>query len=110
MPTHPEVPSKRSKRRRRCRNCGELFEPKRSWQHFCREACKAEFHRYGSAFGPLKERLTKLVRSIVRPIIDEEIEAGLAVFRSAYDRQLAALTGEVSRLRAVIKANSKGAH
>ena len=52
------------KRRKRCANCGELFEPTKPHKRFCKEACRKEFHHHGSAFGPLRDKLVKLVREI----------------------------------------------
>lgn len=53
------------KRRVRCDNCNELFEKTRKDHRFCKEGCRKEFFANGgNAFGPLKTRLEKLVRSI----------------------------------------------
>lgn len=30
-----------------CQYCGEPYKPAKAWQKFCREACRAAFHREG---------------------------------------------------------------
>lgn len=27
-----------------CQNCQNLFKPARSWQHFCCQKCRSQFH------------------------------------------------------------------
>lgn len=66
----------RPPRRRRCRNCGELFHPIKPNQVFCSNAqhrredggsCKDEYHRFGAAYGPLKDQLERLIaRTVAR--------------------------------------------
>lgn len=48
--------------RKRCKNCPKMFPKTRPNREFCSPACKKEFHRHGSAFGPLKETLQNLVK------------------------------------------------
>lgn len=78
----PTPDAKKPLKRRRCDNCSELFPRTRRWQRFCCAECKNEFHRHGSAFGPLKDKLTKLVRSLVQqmiePVVKAEVEARVA--------------------------------
>ena len=75
MPLSPEGQRKRraairaqaepeKKRRKRCDNCGGFFYRNRKNQRFCKKQCKDEFHRCGSAFGPLKDWLLKQVREM----------------------------------------------
>jgi hypothetical protein len=45
----------------RCKNCPKFFPKTRPNREFCSQDCKDEFNRHGSAFGPLRERLTKLI-------------------------------------------------
>lgn len=47
--------------RKRCKNCPKFFELTKPNREFCTPKCKAEFHRYGAAYGPLKEKLERLV-------------------------------------------------
>jgi hypothetical protein len=47
--------------RRRCANCNNFFLKTRKNKRFCKRECKNEFNRYGSAFGPLKDWLTKFI-------------------------------------------------
>jgi hypothetical protein len=51
--------------RRRCSNCDKAFPKTRYNRKFCDKKCKREYEQNGgTAFGPLKTRLEKLVRSI----------------------------------------------
>jgi len=66
-------------RRRRCVNCNRLYKPRKEHQRFCTDAvkddpnhCRREFNRHGSAFGPLKIKLEKLVMKTVREILENE--------------------------------------
>lgn len=69
--------------RKRCENCPKFFEKKRSWQRFCSKECKNQFNKNGSAYGKLKDTLTKLikteissqVRDAVRQLVREEMRA-----------------------------------
>ena len=69
--------------RKRCENCPKFFEKMRKWQRFCSKECKDQFHKNGSAYGKLRDTLTKLitrevasqVRDAVRQIVREEIQA-----------------------------------
>lgn len=47
--------------RRRCLNCNGWFLKTRKNKKFCKPECQQEYNRYGSAFGPLKDYLTKLI-------------------------------------------------
>lgn len=59
LKANPKAPLKR----KRCKNCPKLFWKTRPNKLFCSEQCSREFREHGSAFGPLKEKLEKLVRS-----------------------------------------------
>jgi hypothetical protein len=48
-------------RRHACLNDGKLYWKTRPNKKFCSRKCKEEFNRYGSAFGPLRDWLTKLI-------------------------------------------------
>jgi hypothetical protein len=44
-------------RRKRCLNCNKFFTPKRNVvkkAKFCKDACRKEFWKHGSSFGPIK--------------------------------------------------------
>ena len=44
-------------RRKRCLNCNKPFTPKRNVvkkAKFCKDACRKEFWKHGSSFGPIK--------------------------------------------------------
>jgi hypothetical protein len=78
--TPPQVTADTSKkpRRRRCDNCNALMKPgKKAWKRFCgpedsgQGLCRAEFHRNGGAFGPLKIKLEKLVAKMARERLKE---------------------------------------
>jgi hypothetical protein len=40
-----------------CRQCGISFAPKRSWQRFCTDRCRAAFHIKDKASGDLTRRV-----------------------------------------------------
>ncbi len=69
--------------KKRCENCPKFFDKKTKWQRFCSKECKDQYHNYGSAYGKLRDTLTKLitrevasqVRDVVRLLVREEIEA-----------------------------------
>jgi hypothetical protein len=70
---------------------------------FCSGQCRKQFHRYGNAYGPLKDHLEKLVekriREQVRVIIDRELLAALAGIKTSFARQItdqAALLAELT--------------
>ena len=52
-------------KRKRCRNCDAKFPLTKPNRLFCSTACKNEYGRHGSAFGPLRVKLEKLVRKLV---------------------------------------------
>jgi ribosomal protein L37AE/L43A len=55
--------------RKRCDNCDKRFHKNRKDQRFCCANCRKEFFANGgNAFGPLKVRLEKLVKQLVRPL------------------------------------------
>jgi hypothetical protein len=52
-------------RRARCANCDKPFPKTKPNRKFCKKECKREYEQNGgTAFGPLKTRLEKLVRQI----------------------------------------------
>src|SRR5271156_4605710 len=66
-----EAPTRTNPQRRRCRNCGKLFDAFRIDHWFHNATCRKQFHRDGTAFGKLKQSLTKH--------IEKEITRQLAV-------------------------------
>ena len=74
--------------RRRCWNCDGWFLKTRKNKRFCKASCKDEYNRHGSAFGPLKDYLTKLIQTASK----EEAAKQFAAYVSGKDfrRQLAA--------------------
>lgn len=78
--------------RKRCDNCGAWFPLTRPKRRFCKDECKDEFHYHGSAFGPLKIRLEKLVANLAaEAITPKRLAAAGFVHRS----QLKTLVGRV---------------
>lgn len=72
MPTRPRIPAPLGHARpepkkpgdlpkKRCRNCNKPFPLTKVNRAFCRQECKNEFHNFGSAYGPLKARLEKMI-------------------------------------------------
>ena len=57
------VTVKKKPRRKRCENCNALMEMRVEHKRFCCDNCRKEYHQNGGAFGPLKGRLERLVRS-----------------------------------------------
>ena len=59
-----KLKDRKPKRRGRCANCFKMYvdESPNQIKKFCGDQCKKEFHAHGSAYGPLKVRLEKLVR------------------------------------------------
>jgi hypothetical protein len=56
-------------RKMRCHNCNKLTPKNRYNQKFCSITCKREYEQNGgTAFGPLKTRLEKLVREITKDL------------------------------------------
>lgn len=59
-----ERPPKKFKRKR-CRNCDALFPMTKPNREFCSDECRKQFHHFGCAFGPLEEKIRKMVRGFV---------------------------------------------
>jgi hypothetical protein len=93
----PESTAKKFKRRR-CDNCGDWFPLTKANRKFCKDQCKDEFHNHGSAFGPLKVTLTKLVEKLTREALtsDKLIKAGF-FHRSKFKRLPAEQSGAYLR-------------
>ncbi|MBF6570486.1 MAG: hypothetical protein IVW54_16590 [Candidatus Binataceae bacterium] len=88
MPLRPEVRRERRAalaktrppkklRRRRCLNDGVLFPMTRKNRRFCKRECKDEYHRYGSAFGPLRDWLQKRIDQASKANFDQKFLAML---------------------------------
>lgn len=65
-PTRPSAFQKPEKKHktRRCDNCGDLYIARRQDQRFCTHnngACRKQFHKFGAAFGPLKDGLERAI-------------------------------------------------
>lgn len=75
-----------------CRNCGKRSSvpPNVQVKLFCSPLCKAEYHRHGSAFGPLKTKLENLVKRYMN--------SGMAVIYAAQVEQVADLEKRVAAL------------
>jgi len=50
----------------RCDNCSKPFLKTKPHKRFCSVQCQKEYHRHGAAFGPLKDKLTKLIEQRTR--------------------------------------------
>jgi hypothetical protein len=70
-------------KRKRCRNCDAKFLLTKPNRLFCSTACKNEYGRHGSAFGPLRVKLEKLVRKLVEAETKRGWTAQLATLRAA---------------------------
>lgn len=70
-------------KRKRCENCDKKFPLTKPNRRFCTTACKNEYGRHGSAFGPLKIKLEKLVRKLVATEVKTGWTTQLATLRAA---------------------------
>jgi hypothetical protein len=91
------TPTSADTRRKRCLNCNKLFVPRRNVgkrAKFCKKECCDEFHRHGSAFGPMKLGLYTAIDKKFAAL-----EAGIKLrFREAHSR-IETLEGQLGRLR-----------
>lgn len=78
----PEQPPKYG--RTRCKNCDKRIPKTKVNRKFCDDACRKEFHHHGSAFGPLRIKLEKMIAVAVKDL----------------KVQLAAINARVKRLEA----------
>lgn len=46
-----------------CPQCGDNFHQKRSWQRFCKSACRRAFHK-GAGGGDINRRMAELERRV----------------------------------------------
>ena len=107
--TMPDTLQKRhSKRRskkqklppRRCLNDNRPFQPKLTIQKFCTDACRKQFHRYGSSYGPLKTGLEKAIDQRCEGIaqnVEFQIKAAIAEYNQY--KRIQQLEIEVKNLR-----------
>jgi len=111
--------------RRRCRNCDKPYYLTRKHKKFCTTECKDEFHRHGSAFGPLKNHLTKLIRETGKEEAARQFEAYLSgadfrkhlsaagfihrsqILKPKFDETGAALRGAVTILGRLLKEHEE---
>jgi hypothetical protein len=70
-PSEP-APEKPKFRRVRCPNCDKKFEKTKPNRKFCSTQCKNEYARHGSAFGPLKTRITTMIDRRVKELTDKK--------------------------------------
>lgn len=42
---------------------------------FCSDKCRLEYHRYGAAYGPLRDKLTKLIDETIADCYGENLGA-----------------------------------
>lgn len=78
--THTPQPAKP---RKRCDNCGTLFVKKRTDQRFHTKACCDEFHKYGAAYGKLKELLTNLIHKTIEAALSDPSPKMIAALDAA---------------------------
>lgn len=74
-PEQPSIESTPPRKRKRCQNCFKLFSTKLNWKTrkvlFCSDACRKEFHHHGSAFGPLRIKLEKMIDARFRELVQK---------------------------------------
>jgi hypothetical protein len=85
--------------RRRCDNCGKLYPLTKPNRRFCGAECKKEFHQHGAAFGPLKERIAKLIRKEVGAQLTAALDAeAFAYLGFVHRSQLRGLFARIAKL------------
>jgi hypothetical protein len=59
-----DKPSLANPVRKRCVNCGKIMTVTRSYQRFCRAACRKQFFEYNNtAFGAVKHMVERIMRA-----------------------------------------------
>ena len=92
--------------RKRCLNCNKLFVPRPNLgdrAKFCKKECCDEFHRHGSAFGPMKAGLYKAIEKKYAEL-DKEVTVRLKAVVVRNQLDLSALAVELKELRAQVDA------
>jgi hypothetical protein len=104
--------AKEALKRRRCKNCDKLFDVTRPNRIFCSDTCRDEYHRYGSAFGPMKAYLTLLIekaskeeakRQLAAHVAGKEFRAALALAGFIHRSQIKPLLRLATRVDALEK-------
>ena len=54
-------------------NCPERFPMTKVNRKFCSDKCRLEYHRYGAAYGPLRDKLTKLIDETIADRYKQDI-------------------------------------
>jgi hypothetical protein len=73
----PEKPDETYPRRKRCDNCPQFLviaSKRAKHKRFCSAKCRREWFRFGSAYGPLKEQLEKLIEAKTKEATKAETE------------------------------------
>lgn len=60
--------------RKKCDNCDKPFPITRPGRRFCTTACRTEFHTHGSAFGPLRDKIQKLIEIETRQEVARQMD------------------------------------
>lgn len=90
--------------RRRCDNCPKMFQPTKAWQRFCSDECRKMFHFNGSAYGKLKEQLTKLIEAETERVATGAIAKTVALAMAPFLESINSLTKENQELRKLIQS------
>ena len=83
----PQARKQSAKRRRRCHYCNALFEitsNRGEMRRFCNSGCRRDYHKFGSAFGPLKDSFERRIDRAAYSVRD----ALIAVIADIGARQL----------------------
>jgi len=72
--------------KKRCLNCDKKFEKNRPNRKFCQQSCKDEYNRHGSAFGPLKTRLERIIKLEVARRLQDAIGDHVQILREMIER------------------------
>jgi hypothetical protein len=112
-PPADALQGKSTRPKKKCDNCGKDFpklnpegKPWKKNKRFCDDNCKAEFHRFGSAFGPLKETVSNIAREEARKAA-RATDEGLARLLLWVDRVSEQLTAMEHRIEGFAKQVSQ---
>lgn len=85
--------------KRHCVNCDTLFvkNAKHKDHKFCKEACRKEFHKFGTAMGPIRRKLEQLISGE----IDKRGAQMQSLIENAADmaRKLEAMRKRIERIK-----------
>lgn len=93
--TPPETPSDQPRKptranpvKRKCDNCGKMYLATRADARFCKARCRGQYHENRTAYGQLKEKLSRFItKEIRRQWIELVSKEGIDVLQAAGERR-----------------------